>query len=140
SSPPAGPALTPTPPEQATLSTDEIGALISFWKSIKDQMDGIIGLTDQGQSLVKTWPQDIKGNRDSVASRLNVIRDSINQRRSSLQALNSIYRKYPNVEPVLKEAVVDGVFSRLYFVLDAFARETQSLQAPPENFEGRLKP
>jgi hypothetical protein len=139
-SPPAGPAVTPTPPGQTTLSTNEIEALIDFWKSIKDQMDGIIGLTDQGQSLVKTWPQDIKNDRNSVASRLIGMRDSINQRRGSLQALNNIYQKYPNVDPALREAAVDGVFTKLYFALDAFARETQALPAPPENFEGRLKP
>jgi hypothetical protein len=138
--PPAGPAVTPTPPGQTTLSTNEIEALIDFWKSIKDQMDGIIGLTDEGQSLVKTWPHDIKNDRNSVASRLFGMRESINQRRSSLQALNNLYQRYPNVDPVLREAAVDGVFSKLYFALDAFARETQALPAPPENFEGRFKP
>jgi hypothetical protein len=54
--------------------------------------------------------------------------------------LNNIYQNYPNVDPALREAAVDGVFTKLYFALDAFGRETQVLPAPPENFEGRVKP
>jgi hypothetical protein len=139
SSPPAGrPTPTPPRPEQTTVLADEVGTLIAFWNGIKDQMDGIIGLTDQGQSLVKTWPQDIRSDRGVVLTRLASMRDSINQRRSSLQALTNLYQRYPNVQSALNPG--DDILAKLHFALDVFFRETQTLPTPPENFEGRITP
>ena len=52
----------------------------------------------------------------------------------------NIYRKYPNVEPILREVSGDGVFSSLYLAFDSFANETSAVPLPPKDFEERLKP
>ena len=135
----AGPAPTPRT-DQVILSTDEIGALVEFWNSIKAQMSGITDLTSQGQSLIESWPRDVEKDRDALASRLRSMRDSINARRNSLTALMNIYRNSPNVEPILREVSSEGVFSNLLLAFDSFANEAQAVPLPPKNFEERLKP
>ncbi len=134
-----GPAPIPSA-DPVMLSADEIGALVEFWNSIKDQMSGIIGLTSQGQSRIESWPRDVETNRDELVSRLRSMRDSINARRNSLTALMNIYRNYPNVEPILREVSSDAVFTKLYLAFDGFANEAQAVPLPPKNFEERLKP
>jgi hypothetical protein len=143
---PSSPGISPnnsaptSPPDQVMLSNDELGGLVEFWDSVKDQMKGLTELTGEGQSLLETWPQDVEKNRDGFVSRLVSTRNSINTRRNSLTALMNIYRKYPNVDPILRDVSGDGVFNSAYLAFDSFANETQTVPLPPKNFEERLKP
>jgi hypothetical protein len=131
----------PPPTNQVTLSSEEIGRLVEFWNSIKDQMDSISDFSAQGRPLVETWPQEIEKNRDGFASRLSGMSNLLNLRRGSLAGLMSAYRKYPNVQTILNEINAnEGVIGDLYSALNRFADETRLVQLPPKNFEGRLKP
>ena len=148
-SPPVSPPNSPTNPaasapapdrvpNQVTLSSNEVSALVEFWTSIKEQMNIITEQVAQGQSLVETWPQEIEKNRDGFASRLIGTRNLFNSRRASLSALMNIYGKYPNVEIIRREVAGEGVFTNLYLAFDSFANETQSVPLPPKDFEERL--
>ena len=82
----------------------------------------------------------MKGNAEGFSGELLRQRDSINQRRVSLQALDNAYHRYPNVSSALADVTNDGVFGRLYRALDSFAHEVQGLsKPPPENFEDTLR-
>jgi hypothetical protein len=144
--PPAGPATPPPnqgpPPTSSpiTVTPDELQGLIDFWSGAMDQMDGIANLTAEGDSLAKIWSTEVAKDRGSFAAKVNALRTSINERRSSLQELLNIYNKYPNVASSLAQVPSAGVFTELAERLDGFYREILSLQAPLTNFESRLRP
>jgi hypothetical protein len=153
SSPPAnptGPAPTappsapspPSPPQEVTLSAEEIKTLVDVWRSVQDQMNDIIGLTNAGQALIPNWPQRVRdGGNQAFAIELVRQRNLVNQRRVSLQSLYAAYQRYPNVRSALAQVATTGVFDRLYGALDSFSREVQNLPTPlPENFENTLRP
>jgi hypothetical protein len=123
-----------------TLTADQIDQLRDAWNSANDQMNGILDLANQGQELMKDWSRRIKVNPQSVSSQLFQMRDSINQRRGSLQSLYNAYKEYPNIGPALEEVTKGGSFSRLYAAFDALGREAQTLPPQPEKFETMLRP
>jgi hypothetical protein len=138
--PPAPTAPGPTP-QQATLTADEIRTLIDVWRSVAGQMNEIIILTNAGQALLPNWPENVRGNAEAFWRELIRQRDSINQRRTSLQSLDNAYQRYPNVSSALAQVTNDGVYGRLYRALDSFAHEVQGIaKPPPENFENTLRP
>jgi len=137
---PQAPASTSQPVTTTTLTVDEIRTLIDVWRSVAGQMNEIITLTNAGEALIPNWPENVKGNAEGFSKELLRQRDSINQRRVSLQALDNAYHRYPNVTSALADVTSDGVFGRLYRALDSFAHEGQGLaKPPPENFEDTLR-
>ena len=81
------------------------------------------------------------GGGQAFANELLRQRDTINQRRVSLQSLSTVYQRYPNVRSALEEVSTDGVFNRLYRALDSFAHEARGFATPsPETFENTLRP
>ena len=124
------------------MTADQVGTLVDVWRSVKDQMDDIVGLTNAGQALLPNWPQRVReGGSQPFANELVRQQNLINQRRISLQPLFTAYQRYPNVGSALAQVATTGVFDRLYGALGSFSHEVQSLPAPlPENFENTLRP
>jgi len=153
SSPPPTPTNPPlqTPPSatataspqghEVTLSSDQIRALGDFWRSVTDQMKNVLDLTNDSSVSLQNWPQRIRnGGKQTLLNELVKQRNTINQRRISLEALYNAYREYPNVSAALENPASKG-FIRLYQALDTFVSELQNLETPPpENFESTLRP
>jgi hypothetical protein len=140
------PPVTSTPQstsqETMTLTADQARTLVDVWRSVKEQMDDIVGLTNAGQALLPNWPQRVReGGSQAFANELVRQRNLVNQRRVSLQSLFTAYRRYPNVGAALAQVATTGVFDRLSGALESFSHEVQNLPAPlPENFENTLRP
>lgn len=144
---PSPPATTSPPgqtPQQITLTAENIRTLIDVWRSVAGQMNEIINLTNAGQAQIPNWPQTVKSGPQNFGQELIRLRNSINQRRISLQSLYNAYQGLPNVRSTLAQVATTGVFDRLYAALDSFSHETQNLPAPPaplpEDFENTLRP
>jgi hypothetical protein len=152
SSPPTAPTGTPPtasapvasqassqPAPQATLTPDDIRTLIDVWRSVADQMNDTVGITNNSETLLSTWPEHIKTNRGDMVNQLLQLRDTVNSRRVSLDSLAEAYRQYPNVLTVLDQRV--PLYNRLYRALESFANAVRSLPGPTqENFENMLRP
>jgi hypothetical protein len=139
--PPSAPnASSPTSPQQqATLTADDVRTLVNVWRSVADQMNDILALTNDCSVLLPNWPQRIKdGQKQALASELSNKRDAIQQRRESLASLYTAYQTYPNVSAVQQGA---RDFDRLYRALDSFVHVVQTLRTPPpENVENLVRP
>jgi len=140
--PPPAPSTSPSTPHEMTLTAEEIKTLVDVWRSVQDQMNDIVILTNAGQALIPNWPQRVRdGGNQAFANELLRQRNLINQRRISLQSLYAAYQRYPNVRSALAQVATTGVFDRLYGALDSFSHEVQNLPTPlPENFENTLRP
>jgi len=140
------PPVTSTPQstsqETMTLTADQARTLVDVWRSVKEQMDDIVGLTNAGQALLPNWPQRVReGGSQAFANELVRQRNLVNQRRVSLQSLFTAYQRYPNVGAALAQVATTGVFDRLSGALESFSHEVQNLPAPlPKNFENTLRP
>jgi hypothetical protein len=139
--PPAVPA-TPRPTSQGTtLTAQDIRTLIDVWRSVIGQMNAITNVTNAGDALIPVWPENVKADPGQLSQQLIGLRDTINQRRVSLQTLDTNYRRFPNVESTLNEVIKDDTIGRLYRALDSFATEVRGVtKPPPENFEETLRP
>jgi hypothetical protein len=139
------PVSDPDPPkekQQPPLTAEDVQTLIGVWNSVDAQMEDMVGLSKQGKSLVKDWPQRLSENSALIQEQLTKMRDSVEQRRVSLSTLYNIYGRLPNVGHELAEAARDGVFQNLSRSLDNFAREIQRIRSSPPatNTETKLKP
>jgi hypothetical protein len=135
------PTLPSTPAQSATMTADDVRALIDVWRSVNEQVANIISITNNGQAIVANWPQSVAGNSTGLADNLFQMKTAISQRRTSLQSLYSFYQKFPNVASTLDQVSKAGIFDRLYQACDSFEREVRNLpKPPPKNFENTLRP
>jgi hypothetical protein len=153
SSPPPMPTNPPSPPpsnatpqgssqqQQTTLPADAIRKLVEVWDSVRDQMNDILVVTNEGNSVLSNWSQRVKeGENQALAQQLNNEKVSIEQRRTSLLSLYDAYRTYPNVPAVLDSIDAKG-FARLSRAFESFDRELQTLRTPsPQGVENTLRP
>jgi hypothetical protein len=140
----------PTPPaasppssaqQQQTLSADDLQRLVDFWRSVADQMDDVLTLTNDSKNLVLSWSQRMRNNgTQGLASDLIKKREAINQRRDSLQSLYVAFQNYPNVRAMLEEIDSKG-FRRVYQAFTSLNTEIQTIGSPPpENYESMVRP
>jgi hypothetical protein len=140
----------PTPPaasppssaqQQQTLSADDLQRLVDFWRSVADQMDDVLTLTNDSKNLVLSWSQRMRNNgTQGLASDLIKKREAINQRRDSLQSLYVAFQNYPTVRAMLEEIDSKG-FRRVYQAFTSLNTEIQTIGSPPpENYESMVRP
>jgi hypothetical protein len=123
------------------ITAQDIRTLIDVWRSVIGQMNAITNVTNAGDALIPVWPENVKADPGQLSQQLIGLRDTINQRRVSLQTLDTNYRRFPNVESTLNEVIKDDTIGRLYRALDSFATEVRGVtKPPPENFEETLRP
>jgi hypothetical protein len=144
---PPAPSATPTqgaprsPPQPQALKTEDIATLVDVWRSVSEQMNTIIDVTNQVDGLLSAWPKRMGENRADLLDELGKLRDTVNQRRVSVATLANFYARYPNIRAALTERNSEETFSRLYRALDSFFNEVRSLPPKPlENFESTLRP
>lgn len=141
--PPAPPSQSPpqSSPGTQALKTEDIATLIDVWRSVSEQMNSIIEVTNQVDGILSAWPKRINENRSDLVDQLLKLRDTINQRRVSVSTLATAYARYPNIRAALTERNSDETFGRLYRALDSFYNEVRLLPSKaPENFESTLRP
>lgn len=139
--PPAASQPSSAQQQQQTLSADDLQRLVDLWRSVADQMDDVLTLTNDGKNLVLNWSQRMRNNgTQGLASDLIKKRGAINQRRDSLQSLYVAFQNYPNVRAMLEDIDSKG-FRRVYQAFTSLNTEIQTIGSPPpENYESMVRP
>ncbi len=150
--PPSPPLAPPTPPagpssDHSPSEPDQTGARIAVWQSINRQMDELSKLLNAGYSMLDSWPQNAKADREKEIRNWQTLDASFEALRAKLDRLRDSYDNQevsdvlqPVTRPPGRPSPPYTLFHSLSISVEAFLAELRSAADPiPEAIEDDMR-